>query len=59
MGFEERFDFGEAAGTDEAADGEFLRVAGCGTGELVFGDGGVDRNCFVRVIFCTEPGYGM
>ena len=54
MGLYEGLDVGEAVGLGEAAHGEVLSVAGGGGGGVVFGNGGVDFQCFVRVVLGPE-----
>lgn len=57
VGFEEGLDVGEAAGLGEAADRQFLDVAGGGRrggGVIGGGEGGVDFERLVGVVYVSE-----
>lgn len=54
VGLDEGFDLGKAVGLGEATNGEVLCIAGDSWGGVVFGNGGVDFHCFVRIVLGPE-----
>lgn len=54
VGFNEGFDVSETVGLGEASDGEILGVARRRGRRVVFGDGGINLEGFVRVVLGSE-----